>query len=124
MLRKIVLICLAIGLPVAIYLAMRHAQIPTLTYNEAFKEHGAKPETEQTHKIRIEATAVIDAQHPAPGGEVPQQFYAKDKEQTVFVVNYDGKYPVEGIVDGANLELYGHPHGGTPPVFHCSQIVK
>ncbi|GAB1431267.1 hypothetical protein MASR2M18_21020 [Ignavibacteria bacterium] len=124
MLRKIILICLAVGLPVAIYLATQHAQIPTLTYSEALQEHGAKSETEQTQKMRIEATAIIDAKHPAPNGKIPQQFYAQDGEQTVFVVNYDGKYPVEGIANGMKLELYGHPHGGEPPVFHCSQIVK
>lgn len=124
MLRKIILICLALGLPAAIYLATRHAQIPTLTYNEALKEHGTKSETEQTQKTRIEAIAIIDTKHPAPSGEIPQQFYAHDVEQTVFVVNYDGKYPVEGIINGMKLELYGHPHGGEPPVFHCSQIIK
>lgn len=124
LLRRIIIACLAVGLPFAIYFAMQHAQIQTQTYNAALLEHGNKPETDQTKKVRIEAVAVIDAAHPAPSAEPPQQFYAKDSEQTLFVVNYDGKYPVEGIENGTRLELYGHPHGGSPPTFHCSQIVK
>ncbi len=124
MLRKIFITAFVIGLPFAIYFALQHAQIQTQTYNSALEEHGAKPETDQTKKVRIVAVAVIDDSHPAPPDETPQMFYAKDSEQTLFVVNYDGKYPVEGIANGSNLELYGHPHGGNPPTFHCSQIVK
>lgn len=124
MLRKIFITALVIGLPFAIYFALQHAQIQTQTYMAALEEHGNKPETDQTKKVRIVAIAVIDDQHPAPPDDTPQMFYAKDSEQTLFVVNYDGKYAVEGIADGTKLELYGHPHGGNPPTFHCSQIVK
>ncbi len=124
MLRKIILICLALGLPAAIYFAFQNAQIETLSYNAALIEHGNKPETDQTKKVRIHAVVIINSVHQSPGAEIPQQFYAKDAEGTEFVVNYDGKYPVDGIKDGMQLDLYGHPHGGKPPIFHCSQIMK
>jgi hypothetical protein len=121
MLRKIMISALLCIIPAIAWLAYQHGDIQPITFASALRQSENHSDAEQSPKIRIDAICVNDAGHSADKNA--GSFYARDNQGAVFMVNYTGKDPLPEVVDGKNISVIGHVHGGDPAYVHASQII-
>ncbi len=116
MIRRIVIIGAAVCIPVIVYMALTHGQPPSVSFDEAIERTQHTSESDPAAKVLVEAEVVAV--------ESASDMMARDSTGSVFRVEYTGTAPQSPFTPGMRLQLVGHVHGGTPPLFHATQALS
>ena len=121
MIRNIILIACVIIVPLLFWYAKQYGDIQSITFQKALLSSEQSADTEQATKVKIDATIIIDENHPLdiPSGII----YAQDSENTIFKIEYTGKDPLPTFTQAFPVSVFGHVHNGEPPYVHASQII-
>lgn len=117
-LRPIVIVVLLLGIPAALFLAQRFAQVPEVTFAEALRLAEEQPSEERAPKVMIRG--VVHAL--AAPGQVSPRFWMQDTQGRVFAVDYTGGEALPVLTPGTRVVVLGHAHGGASPYFHASEV--
>ena len=120
--RKVAIVLVILAIPLVLYLAMHYGEVQSVSFARSLEIAKGRTEIEPRYKLVIESIIFIDAQHPFEGGDGNASFYARDRDGEVFFVSYDGGEKVD-VQNGMQVKLAGHTHEGTPPWFHCSEVI-
>ncbi|MCX6139333.1 MAG: hypothetical protein NTX15_00610 [Candidatus Kapabacteria bacterium] len=114
MLKKVIIIFAAIGIPIVIWVASTYGHLTEVSYTVA-QSSTATTEGDQAPKVII-VTTIIDA------SKAPSDLQCKDSEGTPFKAEFTGNPPEKPFIDGQEVRFVGHVHGGDPSYFHATQV--
>ena len=121
MLRKIIIVSSIVIVIFAIWYAMQFGTLQSVPFNTAMKMSEQSSDTEQAQKVKIDADVMISDDFPLENNA--GHFFARDKQGTIFKVEYTGKDPLPSLINGIQISVFGHVHGGDPAYVHASQVV-
>lgn len=114
MLKRIVILLVVIGLPVAFYFAGRYGEKEAVTFDEAITIAAGQAEQEQSAKVLISTTITrIEG----------QELFGEDRLGRRFRIEYTGTEHTEPFALGRTYRFVGHVHGGDAAAyFHATQV--
>ena len=121
MLRKIIIVSSIVIVIFAIWYAMQFGTLQSVPFNTAMKMSEQSSDTEQAQKVKIDAEVMISDEFPLENNT--GHFFARDKQGTIFKVEYTGKDPLPVMKEGVEISVFGHVHGGEEPYVHASQVI-
>ncbi len=120
--RKVAIALVVLAIPLVLVMASRYGEVQSVNFARSVEIAAGRTEIEPRYKIVIEAVVLDDQQHPLEIAETSASFYARDRDGQIFLVSYDGGEQLS-LRSGMQVKLAGHTHEGTPPWFHCSEVI-